>query len=512
VAHRLPDAAFAALAAGRPDAATVAELRRSQLSRHLLLLRAIVQAAPTMATRWYGVLAAAERQAPDAVRSVLAYPLVGVWATGCLAALRAGVPPSGAGVSHLAALAAAATARAGLPVPDVCPGGPARRLTATHDGMRLDVVLDDTDPLRARLGLTPTGRLTDAEVTHWQHCLEAAWRLLVARHRHHAEVLAAVLTCIVPVQPDTNARGISATSADAFGAVAMSAPADATALAVGLLHEIRHSLLNAVTYLFDLHDGPGEPGYSPWRDDPRPAPGLLHGAYAYLAVTDFWRVESRTGDPVAAFEFARWRAAVPAAAESLLAGGTLTPAGARFVGALHRAAVDLLDEPVAPAVTRLAEAANEDHRLRWRLRNLTVDPVTVRELADAWRQHVPPPPADAAVRVRPAGRRGLESSNRLDLTHRLLRGDLPTGAPPDGDGDLAFVRGDAATAVRAYRRRIVARPDDDAAWAGLALTGAWPALRDRPEVMTAVYRALATGPGPARPDPVSVAVWLDTAG
>jgi hypothetical protein len=395
-AHRLSDAAFAALAAGRPDAATVDELRRAQLSRHLLLLRAVVRAAPTT-TRWYEALAAAERHDPAAVRAVLAYPLVGAWATGCLTALRSGATPADAGVSHLAVLAAAATRRAGLP-PDDLPPGPAgardgvpRRVVVAHGGLTLDVVLDDSDPLRARLGLTPTGRLSDTEMAHWRDCLTTAWRLLVTRHRRHAEVLAAVLACIVPVRSDAGARGISATSTDAFGAVAISAPVDATALAVGLLHEIQHSLLNAVNYLFELHDHPGDPGYSPWRDDPRPASGLLHGAYAYLAVTDFWRVESRTGDPVAAFEFARWRAAVRAAAESLLAGGTLTAAGARFVGALHRSAVDMLDEPVPARVLRLAEAANTDHHLRWRLRNLSVDSAAVRDLAEAWRQHAPRP-------------------------------------------------------------------------------------------------------------------------
>ncbi len=29
--------------------------------------------------------------------------------------------------------------------------------------------------------------------------------------------------------------------------------------------------------------------YAPWRPDPRPAHGLLQGAYAYLGVTEFWQ-------------------------------------------------------------------------------------------------------------------------------------------------------------------------------------------------------------------------------
>jgi HEXXH motif-containing protein len=41
---RLPDPAFAALAAGRPSAETLGELRKAQLSRHLLLLRELLPA------------------------------------------------------------------------------------------------------------------------------------------------------------------------------------------------------------------------------------------------------------------------------------------------------------------------------------------------------------------------------------------------------------------------------------------------------------------------------------
>ncbi|HEV8174718.1 MAG TPA: HEXXH motif domain-containing protein, partial [Actinoplanes sp.] len=84
--HVLTDAAFAALAAGRPATATVAELRRAQLSKHLLLLRAIVKAAPAQTKLWYAQLEAADRADPPATRTVLADPLFGAWAASCLAA------------------------------------------------------------------------------------------------------------------------------------------------------------------------------------------------------------------------------------------------------------------------------------------------------------------------------------------------------------------------------------------------------------------------------------------
>jgi len=496
--HSLSDAAFAALAAGRPDSETVAELRRAQLSRHLLLIRAIVTAAPDTAGPGYAELAAAERADPAGVRELLARPMVGLWAAGCLSALRGGASPEEAGAGQLAGLAR--------------PAGGERYLTASHDGLRIKVRLEDSDPLRSRLGLTPAPRLTDAEVARWQDALTAAWQLLVERVRPEAEVLAAVLDCIVPVEPDSAARGISATSADAFGAVAISEPADATALAVGLLHETQHSILNAVHYLFDLHEMPDALGYSPWRDDPRPASGILHGAYAYLTVTRFWR--AFPGEPLAEFEFARWREAVLTAADGLLAPGPaepgppetrrlvpeqrkagplgtgeagLTEAGTRFVTALRGEARSWLDDPVAPEVARLAASANRDHYLRWRLRNRHVDPADARALAAAWRSGAAPP----AVRshLRPAPRRALEASARLDLTHRLLRGETL----PAGDADAAYVRGDLDTAVTAYRSGVD--------WVGLALALRW---RAAPELVAATHRAL----GDPGADPLALAAWL----
>jgi hypothetical protein len=486
----LADADLAALGAGRPSPATVARLRRAEQSRVLLLLREIARAAPGTTDEWYAQLVTAERHAPGPVREVLTYPLVGAWAAHCLAALRAGAPATG--LDRLGVVTAVATAHAGLPAGPV--PRPPRRLTATHGGLRLDVVLDDADAARGRLGLTPTEPLTDADAARWQALLREAWRLLVTGHRPWAQLIGSVLTCVVPVRPDARARGISATSAHAFGAVALSEPADATALAVGLLHETQHSLLNAVLHLLDLTDDAPERVYSPWRDDPRPVGGLLHGAYAYLGVTDFWRVRRSSGEKTAAFEFARWRHACAAAADDLLAGGHLTAAGVRFVSALRERLAPWAAEPVDPEIDRLARGANADHRARWRLRNLTVPPAAVTALAAAWRAGRAPARA-GSVLAAPAGR-ALERSARLDLVHRRLRGAEPAGDP----ADVAWVRGDTAAATAGYRARLAADPHDDGAWAGLAVvTGG--TLGDRPELVAAVCRATGAGPD-------AVAAWL----
>ncbi|GGQ64443.1 aKG-HExxH-type peptide beta-hydroxylase [Couchioplanes azureus] len=474
--HRLSDTALTALGAGRPDRAALDELRRAQLSRHLLLLREI---AATARTDDFAALAAAERAAPGRVRDLLARPLFGVWAAGCLGALRAGAAPERAGVGHLSDLAAGAL----TPHPRRDPG---RQLTAEHDGLGISVRLEDRDPLREGLGLPPTPPLAPDELARWQESFAAAWRLLVERVRPDAEALTAVLDTVIPVRADPAARGISATSADAFGAVAISEPADPAAFAVGLLHEAQHSILNAVLYLFDLLEAPDALGYSPWRDDPRPASGILHGAYAYLAVTRFWR--TLPDDPLARFEFARWRAAVAAAADGL---PDLTPAGERFVGALRAEVRPWLDEPVPPRIRRLAEGANRDHHLRWRLRNLHVEPADRTYLATAWRRGERPPAVTPVLRRAP--RRALEISPRLDLTHRLLR-----GLPLEGSaGDVAYVRGDEATALSAYRRN----PGDRAAWAGMLLTSGLPAA---PELAAAAYDELRGEDS----DPLAIIRWL----
>ncbi|HEX9999333.1 MAG TPA: HEXXH motif-containing putative peptide modification protein [Actinoplanes sp.] len=493
---RLSDAEFAALAAGRPTAATLGELRKAQLSRHLLLLREI-----GTVPAWYA--------GPDA-RHRLADPMTALHTAATLVARRAGSAPP---PEH---------------------NSSARILTATHLGRTLRVRLEDTDPLRARLGLDPADPLDDAAAAAWQHHLEGAWRLLVERHRAAAETVAAVLSVIVPVHPDPGAGGISATSADAYGAVALSAPADATSLAVGLLHETQHSILNAVRVLFDLVRPSTELGYSPWRADPRPPFGILHGAYAYLAVTRFWRGEAarsasgetaRSGDELAsddlgmgghsqlaAFEFARWRAAVVEAADGLLASAVLTAAGRRFAGALRDEVLGWLDEPVPPVIGRLAAGANTEHRVRWRLENLTVEPATVATLVAAWRSGAAPPAVPAAA-VRPATGRALERSDRLRLVHDLLRSERDQSLPPGSgvrpgtdaqlgenhrtgasaylkNADARYLQGDHDGALAGYLAGLEEFPAEIALWAGVALTSPYRMVRERPELVRAVWRTL----------------------
>lgn len=123
--HRLPGAALALLAAGRADPPTMRALHAGQLSKHAVLLRAVLamaearprEAAAAGLTEAVQLLDQVQRRMPEAAAEVLGYPLVGAWAAHCLRRLRrpdGGGVPLWADLGQLAAVAAAAAIRAGL--------------------------------------------------------------------------------------------------------------------------------------------------------------------------------------------------------------------------------------------------------------------------------------------------------------------------------------------------------------------------------------------------------------
>src|SRR5262245_52327313 len=114
VSLRLLDETFA----GPVTASTMAELRASQHSRRLLLLKVVREWVPDAEEAWR-VLVDVDRRAPDAVRQVLNYPAVGGWLVRVIRKAR-GVIADDVPLSHektyLGSVAAAAAIRAGVPV------------------------------------------------------------------------------------------------------------------------------------------------------------------------------------------------------------------------------------------------------------------------------------------------------------------------------------------------------------------------------------------------------------
>jgi HEXXH motif-containing protein len=408
--HRLPAAAFDELASGGGTEA-IGLLRRSQESKHALLLRGIGEHAPAA----YDLLARAQHKDSDAVSTIVRYPSVGAWAYRTMRALRGGPPCPGASPPGLWNVAVAAAIRARLPAEAAVPAADGQvvlpslgvadvpgtgtttvRVTTAGVQIRTDsghitipaafweaadgwrplrpllpatgeaagIVLDEIDPFRMPAA-PDAGTATDLD--SWRSVFASALALLRLHHPAVATEVAAIVSAVVPLAAPPNGQ-VSSSSAEAFGAVAMSEPVDERTLALTLAHEIQHLKLSAVLDMVTLsRPDDGSRYYAPWRDDPRPAIGLLHGTYAYLGVTAFWRRQRSAGtaDSVADTEFARWRDSAALGCATLLASGQLTEDGERFVRTMAETLLRWQGEPVPEAARQLAHERNALHRTRW---------------------------------------------------------------------------------------------------------------------------------------------------
>ncbi|MDH6696698.1 HEXXH motif domain-containing protein [Streptomyces griseoviridis] len=388
--------------------------------------------------------------------------------------------------------------------------------------------LEDADPYRGfRAGPTATAApaLTGPETRGWHLLLRAAGDLLHTRHPRAAGMLAETLRVLVPLPTAPRFRTASASYNEAVGSALLSLPRTAQDLAVTLVHEARHSVLNGLLHQLALIEGEEPLLYAPWRGDPRPLSGLLHGAYAFAGVADFWRVERHAlrerAAELAHFEFAVWRTAVSETLAVLLTAPGLTDAGRLFVTRLTAEAATWDQEPVPASPEALARAELADLRAVWRVRHLRPDPALADALAAARRRGADPRtaptvrsltrPDPGAVVPDPRGelrRLLLADPDALDRQARAAGSAVGPGAPVAAD--LLLLRGAAAEAVDAYRTLLAEHPEAVSAWAGLGLalreTGvriASAALLERPEVVRALHARTAPGG-----DPVETADWV----
>jgi uncharacterized protein len=392
--HTMPGRDLDDLAAGLGGAAAVGRLAESQLSVPRALLAALrADAVESGFAAAWDVLTRIDREASAALDAVLGHPYVRAWAVRCLA----GATAAPADLGHVAAIAAAAAVRAGVAAEVVVPVrgggvhlptlgrfevGPMETATVQAGGGTFDVrtpagplaagpwqpvrrlaadgctvALEDTDPYRDCHRWPCAPRLSQEQASCWQRMFRAAWELIQRDHSAYAPGLAAGLSTVTPLADPGREQEVSAAARDAFGAVGAALPQNAAALALLLIHEFQHVKLGAIFDLFDLYDETDRRLYhAPWRDDPRPLEALFQGAYAHLAVVDFWRVRrhTATGDvaDAAAAKFVHWRELTAAAIETLAASGALTDLGDRFVARMHATIVPWLREPVPVAALR----------------------------------------------------------------------------------------------------------------------------------------------------------------
>ena len=119
--HRIPDRTFRDLAEGGGGVPAVRQLAAVQYSKHVLLIRQVVESARAVeheqaaqARHGYGLLAALQNRRRDMVDSVIRHPSVGAWARHTLQALSDPAARGQAVPGQLASLAAAAAVRGGL--------------------------------------------------------------------------------------------------------------------------------------------------------------------------------------------------------------------------------------------------------------------------------------------------------------------------------------------------------------------------------------------------------------
>lgn len=310
-----------------------------------------------------------ETRHESAVLEVLSYPFVQAWAARCLGSPQRA--DAEVDLAHLAGVAIAAAQRAGMAaelplvvrdggvhLPGIgafevdLPDGELRVVQTSEDGLALkdgvgrwhglrrhtsrflSPLIDDLDPFRGVAdGPPPDGRLTEPAWAEWDLHLAAAGELLDRYLPDHRAVITEGLRAVVPQVHAPEGHHGSQTARHAFGAVSIAHPADPEILAELLLHEFQHVKLNGLLDLCDLHHRERKVMLTvPWRDEPRPVEAALHGAYAFLAVAEFWLARLREAEhPRFKERFTYVARQVGTVPEDLLECGALTGAGREFV-------------------------------------------------------------------------------------------------------------------------------------------------------------------------------------
>jgi len=368
MSHELPERAFDALAAGPGTVDAIATMAQARQSLTRALVAAVAaegewrdQDLRQAAADGWAVLCALDGRRPEVVADLFAHPYTATWAIRCLRP-SAGADPD-LDRAHLACLAAAAAIRAAEPAELVVPvragyvflptvgaisvsAGRSAQLIVTDGRARLSApdgggwlpvrrisgpvlhtIVEDLDPFRDCHDWAPAGRLSEPEWRTWRAALDGSGRRLHRELPAYGTVLAAGLRAVVPLQPSAD-RMRSSTARQAHGAVALALPAEAHAVDELLIHEFQHVKLNGLLDLYELFDATSTERLKvPWRDDPRPVEGVLHGIYAHLAVSHYWRARGAAHRQ----KYLRYRSWVRAAADSLAATGALSKQGERFV-------------------------------------------------------------------------------------------------------------------------------------------------------------------------------------
>jgi HEXXH motif-containing protein len=245
---------------------------------------------------------------------------------------------------------------------------PAVKHQVTVHGIPLNVHIEDCDPYREFGEPVPPRLLGDAEVSHWRGLIDSTWDILTERHEGYAQELSAGLRTLIPLSFKQNVNGSS--SRAAFGGIALSEKDSAVRLAEVLVHEMQHSKINALLDLHPLVHNDDRLWRAPWRTDPRPLIGVLHGIYAFTSVVEFWRIEREylTGESqrrAAQRIFADRRHQVREAIDTVRSAPALTELGRRLVDAADERIARCEQSPVPDDILTAVKREADENRTAW---------------------------------------------------------------------------------------------------------------------------------------------------
>ncbi|MEU8080301.1 HEXXH motif-containing putative peptide modification protein [Catellatospora citrea] len=385
--HKIDLATFDSIVAGQRHGLAVQTLYASRLSRTLLLLREIAGGRPEYADA-VDTLNVAQQRDPHAVARILTYPWVAAWASRCARA------DTSRDTHHIHGVAAAAARLVGLPMSHPAPsingwrhlptlgrhpaeltyeqsvhrGGwqPVRRVRAGAGDFHIDIAFDDVDPFRACHNHQAAPRLDEITWQRWHTLVSQAWELLAARAPYHAAGNAAGFRALSPLNAPPGGE-VSATSSDAFGGFGASFSRSPADFATTIVHELRHSDINALHDLKPLYVDDTGGYFAPWRHDTRPLGAMLQGIVAFTAVASVWHAFRADASLArhATEQFALRRLQVDRALTQVTDAPELTVAGRRLVAGLRSTIDQLLEHSVPDRDRRYAAGRLTEIEARW---------------------------------------------------------------------------------------------------------------------------------------------------
>jgi HEXXH motif-containing protein len=154
--------------------------------------------------------------------------------------------------------------------------------------------LPGVEPADARLAVP-------AEPGYQERCAPMVELALVAIERHDSQLFAQMRQALfaIAVKPRASGDFQGISFSDFPGALIISYVAHPYLIAESIVHEFHHNRLFAIESAVPLIEDCGTGAalyYSPFRPDPRPIRGLLHGLYVFAAVWRFWDKVRCTAD------------------------------------------------------------------------------------------------------------------------------------------------------------------------------------------------------------------------